>query len=540
MKDFSDFFEDDKKISKVFNTTGICIEEKHYMVNINKKLREIVKLIQGDKYFVISRPRQYGKTTTLGKLEEILKSRYKVVKLDFEGLGFVFNSELEFCKYFSGEIKSSLGIDIEEANNLIELTKMIDKLTTDNDIVLIIDEVDRISNNSLFLEFLGMLRSLFLARAAGKKTTFKSVILAGVHDIKQIFQISDLAMVAYADYANNLYSSKKLKFRDGTDTRYNSPWNIAVGFNVDMSFSIEEINTMLSEYNTENDLSMEVCKLSTEVYKFTSGYPFLVSRVCQIIDEDIVGRAKRAWILKDIQRAIKLLIEESNILLDDLIKNLENNTELFEYIYSILVLGVPKVFNIKNPVINIGHMYGYLNKSEDGIVEVSNQIFKEVIYNYMISRTNNNEMSGYNFKSNFLTDSNGLDMEKILLKFQQFMKENYSTRDKEFLERHGVLLFLAFIKPIINGVGFDYKEVQISEERRLDIVISYNQHKYVIETKIWYGEIAHQKGLMQLKNYLDIEGLDKGYLLIFNFNKGKEYTDNEYEIENKSIFEVCV
>lgn len=158
----------------------------------------------------------------------------------------------------------------------------------------------------------------------------------------------------------------------------------------------------------------------------------------------------------------------------------------------------------------------------------------------MISKSENISMAGYNFKNNFITDDGGLDMEKVLLKFQQFMKENYSTRDKEFLERQGVLLFLAFIKPIINGIGFDYKEVQISEERRLDIVISYNQHKYVIETKIWYGEIAHQKGLKQLKNYLDIENLDKGYLLIFNFNKGKEYTQSEYKIDEKSIFEVYV
>ncbi|MGL5066314.1 MAG: hypothetical protein ACRC6T_00600 [Sarcina sp.] len=107
-------------------------------------MKEIVRLVQNDKYFVISRPRQYGKTTTLGRLEEILKSRYKVVKLDFEGIGFVFNSESEFCKYFSEEINNALGINNPIANNLIELGKEIDKITTDNDIVLIIDEVDRI------------------------------------------------------------------------------------------------------------------------------------------------------------------------------------------------------------------------------------------------------------------------------------------------------------------------------------------------------------------------------------------------------------
>jgi len=120
------------------------------------------------------------------------------------------------------------------------------------------------------------------------------------------------------------------------------------------------------------------------------------------------------------------------------------------------------------------------------------------------------------------------------------MKENYSSRDIEFLERQGVLLFLAFIKPIINGVGFDYKEVQISEERRLDIVIQYNKCKYCIETKIWHGDKAHKKGLNQLKNYLEIEGLSTGYLLIFNFNENKQYSSIRYSIEDKDIFEVVV
>ncbi|MGL5066315.1 MAG: hypothetical protein ACRC6T_00605 [Sarcina sp.] len=35
MKDFLDFFDNDSKVNRSFNTTGICIEEKHYMVNIN-------------------------------------------------------------------------------------------------------------------------------------------------------------------------------------------------------------------------------------------------------------------------------------------------------------------------------------------------------------------------------------------------------------------------------------------------------------------------------------------------------------------------
>lgn len=517
MENYLEFF-DDIEVGKVFNTSGVCIEDKHYMVNIDKKLKEIIRLIQQDKYFVINRPRQYGKTTTLNKLEKILKSRYKVLSLDFEMMSSSFESEEIFCMAMSKKLSDCIGYEVESSKLLVELADRISHVTENETVILMIDEVDKISNQKLFLNFLGVLRSLFLARATGKRSTFKSVVLVGVHDIKNL----------------------KLKFRDGTDTRYNSPWNIATNFNVDMSFNSNEIATMLTEYSNDNKLDFDIETLSNEIYKFTSGYPFLVSRVCQVVDENIVRESKRNWTIKDIERAIKILLNESNTLFDDLIKNLENNPELFEYMYSILVLGIPRVFNISNPIINLGYMYGYLIKSEEGTVQVSNQILKEYVYNYMVSKADNYKMSEYNFKNNFVTDDNGLDMERVLLKFQQFMKENYSSRDKEFLERHGVLLFLAFIKPIINGVGFDYKEVQVSEERRLDIVISYNSYKYVIETKIWYGEKAHQKGLMQLKEYLEIEKLDKGYLLIFNFNKGKEYTEKNYLIENKNIFEVSV
>ena len=38
----------------------------------------------------------------------------------------------------------------------------------------------------------------------------------------------------------------------------------------------------------------------------------------------------------------------------------------------------------------------------------------------MISKINDKEMSNYNFKKNFITMDNGLDIRKVLLKFQQF------------------------------------------------------------------------------------------------------------------------
>ena len=120
------------------------------------------------------------------------------------------------------------------------------------------------------------------------------------------------------------------------------------------------------------------------------------------------------------------------------------------------------------------------------------------------------------------------------------IRPQYSTIDSKFIEREGRLLFLAFIKPIINGVGFDFKEVQVSEEKRLDIVITYLKEKYLVELKIWRGEEYHQKGLKQLYDYLDIKDLDSGYLVIYNFNKNKEYKSEEVIINDKKIFIILV
>nr|WP_211231332.1 GxxExxY protein [Halonatronum saccharophilum] len=128
----------------------------------------------------------------------------------------------------------------------------------------------------------------------------------------------------------------------------------------------------------------------------------------------------------------------------------------------------------------------------------------------------------------------------MLRKFQLFIKEQYSDKDQDFLERNGRLIFLAFLKPIINGKGFDFKEVQISQEKRLDVIVTYLDKKYVIELKIWRGEKYHQEGLEQLSEYLDIQGLKKGYLLCFDFNKAKKYKEELISKNEKEIFAIWV
>ncbi len=122
-----------------------------------------------------------------------------------------------------------------------------------------VDEVDSAANDQVFLDFLAQLRGYYIDRDASPM--FQSVILAGVYDIKNL---------------------------------------VSVEFKIDMSFSTKKISGMLQEYEDDYATGMDILELSDLLYEYTSGYPFLVSKLCKLIDEEIAGSRnfpgkKEAW-----------------------------------------------------------------------------------------------------------------------------------------------------------------------------------------------------------------------------------------------------
>ena len=138
--------------------------------------------------------------------------------------------------------------------------------------------------------------------------------------------------------------------------KYKSPWNIAVDFDVDMSFKANEIETMLYEYVDDNIVEMNIEQVAEAIYYYTNGYPFLVSRICQIIAGNIDGTA--LWTIQGVERAAKLLIDENNTLFEDLTKNIINNKDLGEYIRGILIDGEVRSYNVLNDIVELGNVYG--------------------------------------------------------------------------------------------------------------------------------------------------------------------------------------
>jgi len=526
------------KKGKKFNITGLCIPEKHYMVDVSAKVDAMKTMVAEGDYFVINRPRQYGKTTLLSLLRKRLQnhSDFFPILISFEGISsdsyrneqqFIDAFLLQFQRVFQFQHREDLLQCIEERRELHTLTALSNWIADfvqhlNQPVVLMIDEVDKSSNHQLFLDFLAMLRTKYLAAADGSDVTFHCVILAGVHDVKSL----------------------KLKLRSDDERKYNSPWNIAVDFTGKIEFGPQEIETMLAEYSAATDVEMDRGQIAEYLYAYTSGYPFLVSVLCKIIDETI--HPDHGWLPEHVDDAANRLLSQSNTNFDHLIKHLEHHQAFANLVEQLMLQEASIPYNQDNPLIHLGGLYGILT-CRNNSVAIHNRIYRERIYNYLTSKLETGELIAhslgqYTVPSQFVTAADALNYERVLLKFQEFMKQEYSRRDEKFLERNGRLVFFAFLRPILNGRGFAFKEAQISEEKRLDVVITFGARKYVIELKVWGGDEKHQAGLRQLTDYLKRTGHDRGGLVIFDFTqKGrKTWKQDRIQSDGKDIFAVWV
>ncbi|MDM8537931.1 AAA-like domain-containing protein [Desulfobacterales bacterium HSG17] len=522
---------------KKFNDTGLCISKRHYMVDISNKIEQITRLVEDGEYFTINRPRQYGKTTILSVLAKELNRSddYLALKISFEAIdtethlnneSFIHEFLMLLHSRFEIENLPELAQTIENNLKIIkifpDLSRFITQLAlnTDKHLVLLIDEVDKSSNNQLFLDFLAMLRNKYLQRDEDRDHTFHSIILAGVHDVKTL----------------------KTKIRPDDIRKYNSPWNIAIDFTVDLSFNPDEISTMITGYSQDKQIKPDIPAISSKLFYYTSGYPYLVSKLCKFIDEQIIqSRKDKNWSVSDVDQAFKIICNEaySTTLFDSMNKNLENNKDLYDLVFDIVVNGRTIPLNIAVPVIYMGVLYGIFRNSSQGC-KIHNRIFEQRIYHYMITKSMISKPENPMLSLPDYYTENDLDVKLILERFQIFMKEHSSNKDEKFLEREGRLLFLSFLRPIINSKGFEFKEPNVGDERRMDIVITYKDRRYVIELKRWYGQKAHEKGLQQLSDYLDMYSLNRGFLLIYDFNKNKKYKQEEINFQDKQIFAVWV
>ena len=213
-------------------------------------------------------------------------------------------------------------------------------------------------------DFLAQLRSGYIARVSKGADTFQSVILAGVTDVKNL----------------------KRKLRPEDVHKFNSPWNIAANFNIDMSLSADGITGMLDEYEKDHHTGMDTRRIAEEIFDYTSGYPYLVSCICQTIDE----RLSDSWNTFGVSEAVKIILKESNTLFDSLIDIVSDNESLSDSLEKI-IKGEKFLYSPYNKDFATGNTYGLIIDN-NGVASISNKIICLLLSDWLKNKTKDSHM----------------------------------------------------------------------------------------------------------------------------------------------------
>jgi len=514
-----------KKISsssepREFNITGSIIPEEHYYVDLKPALKALMALVEKKKYFVINRPRQFGKTTTLNFLAQRLQAagEYAPALISFEPFTQRANiTEAEFYSKTAKRIAEELDAapnsnmpvpTVADRNDFFDWLREICKSCK---LVLLIDEVDA-APETVVIGFLAGLREMYLRRSRNRQPAPHAVALAGVHDIKNL----------------------RARYRDETKTIGSaSPFNIAIDYQLP-AFSLKNIRQYYLQHTAATGQEFED-EVISRVHEVTNGHPWLVSVLAKLLVEKIVPNRKHRVRHDHVESAIQELLASRNPNFESLFKN-ARRPNLLPIVLDLLE-GKHRQYNIQNDAIDLGVKYGIFAAKDRQLI-LANPIYAQVLYRNFEKELEEFDVSDL-VAANRFRDANGhLDFRRVLDKFQAFMKAKGAAVSKHrgFHEATGQLLLLSYLDLLVNGKGWTFKEPQ-SGEGRIDVVCCYGRQKEVVELKLWYGERRYAAGLSQLTKYLDREGLDHGYLFVFDRreNVKRDYSFSEHAVAGKKI-----
>ena len=187
-------------------------------------------------------------------------------------------------------------------------------------------------------------------------------------------------------------------------------------------------------------------------------------------------------------------------------------------------------FNPRDELISELTTYGVIVKGTDGKCEIVNPIYLHCIIEAFTPAVNGLERNYFaednsqGFR-NYLTPAGQLDMGPLLDNFQDFIRRvgfkilQVPETPQEYVGRHLLLTYLdSFVKTVGGVMTFEVP----TGAGKMDLLIIHNQQKYIVETKIWRGDIRYQAGKKQLAAYLKVEGVSEGYYVVFDHRRNPE------------------
>ena len=499
---------------RCFETRGPVYPEDNYVVARTDELSDFVNRLEKGRYIVLFAPRQTGKTTFFRSALDILPSEpYFPIQIDFQA-----SNNLEPSEFYEGiyeDIREEIetvfqrrGSPPSEAlEQLLDNTKLTNHLSMrrffrrlsdvleNQKVVLIIDEFDGIPRTVLS-DFLYTLRHIYLS---GRHRCPYSVGIVGVKSITQL------------NYDRSI-----------------SPFNIQDEFKLP-NFTLNQVRELLSQYTDEVGQPFAAAVIES-VYKQTAGQPVLVNRFAQILTEEMGIPKSEPITLEHFSKAHAQLLRERPTHIEHLVTNIRRDRQFEAFLMKIASYDEGTEFNLYNELINELATYGVIAEGDDGMCEIVNPIyhycilraFKPIVNGLEQEYLPEDNRAGF---QDYLTPDGQIQMAALLDNFRDFIARagfkilQVPETPQEYVGQHLLFAYLEQFVQIVGGTL--YLEVQTGRGR-MDILILHDQRKYIVETKIWGGDVRYQAGKTQLAAYVKLENAVEGCYVVFDHRKDPE------------------
>ena len=525
-----------------FGTQGPVNPQEHYVVSRSDEIADYIKRVEEGKYIVLFAPRQTGKTTFFQAAIEALVAGsttntetdsasvqqtvdYFPIQLNFDVYknldlaifyGHLYEQMLEKIEAVfqrrgcvTSETLRRFLEDTTLTNHLSMMSffkrfaSFLDAESAGQQVVLIIDEFDGIPQIAVS-DFLHTLRHIYIS---GKPRCPHSVGIIGVKSIAQL------------NYDRSI-----------------SPFNIQDEFQLP-NFTLEQVQELLGQYTDEVG-QVFVPEVIASIHKQTAGQPVLVNRFAQILTEELDIPKSDPITMTHFSKAHVQLLEEDNVNFTHLLTNIRKDPRFENILMRIMARDEGVDFNLRSDIISELATYGVIARGADGMCEIVNpiylycilQAFKPIVNGLEDEYLHEDTREGF---LDYLIPTGQIDMESLLDNFRDFIARagfkilQVPDTPQESVGRHLLLAYLDQFVKLIGG--FMHIEVQTGRGR-MDIIITHNQRKYIVETKIWRGDSRYQAGKKQLAAYLRAEGVTEGYYIVFDHRQ-----DPEPQVETETM-----
>jgi len=514
-----------KKPKRYFEKSGVVDPDASYYVPLenvtNMDNQDIKTMIDLGRYFSIFAPRQSGKTTLFEGFCSALEKdfAYVAILLSFQDYktisGATFYSLIQEAIYEQLLLRLKkvrcenlknvhILLDAHNITDHISFRKLFEKLNTiipPKRIIILIDEFDGIPINELE-NILTTLRELYQKYKKRKDKALYSVGLVGIRNITKLIV-------------------------GGV-----SPFNIADEVKLP-PFTLKNVRDLYSQYTEETNQPFTE-KAVKKVFDETAGQPWLVNRLGTILTVDIKPETIDSITADDVEKAIKHLLKERNSHFDNLLEKAKLHKETF---VRITFNGVD--YNPDDEDQSWLEQYGLINEKNDKAV-VANAIYKKRFLKAFFQESGATADASLNA---YFTSDGFLNMEAILSDFEEYIIRigvNAFYKSQKPYEKTGQFLLTAWLYQFVEGKKGELRYEMPSGLGRMDILLIYKGHKYIIETKInrSHGERALNKAIDQLcGKYLLTERADEGYVVVFDLKTivGELCTPQNHIAEGKEI-----